>query len=190
MQDTSEVQLTHPLRFIWDILRLTVCHYIWLVNLHIASPTSCSQRAHQIPHHPKAPELCHRHVCISSIYSCILVVQFLRVKVAYKVKVKVTQSCPALCNPIDCSPWNSLGQNTGVGSLYILQGIFLTQGLNQGLLHCRWILYQLSHQGSYKCNSVNYLKEFENMISQLQIGNLSVTLSRTIFTSRGKKILG
>ena len=43
------------------------------------------------------------------------------------------------------SPWNSPGQNTGVGSLSLLQGIFTTQGLNPGLLHCRWILYQLSH---------------------------------------------
>ena len=46
------------------------------------------------------------------------------------------------------SPWNSPGQNTGVGSLSLLQGIFPTQGLNPGLLHCRWILYQLSHKGS------------------------------------------
>ena len=45
------------------------------------------------------------------------------------------------------SPWNSLGQNTGVGGLSLLQGIFLTQGSNPGLLHCRWILYQLSHKG-------------------------------------------
>ena len=45
------------------------------------------------------------------------------------------------------SPWNSLGQNTGVGSLSLLQGIFLTQGLKPGLQHCRWILYQLSHKG-------------------------------------------
>ena len=46
------------------------------------------------------------------------------------------------------SPWNSPGQNTGVGSLSLLQEIFLTQGLNSGLLYCRWILYQLSHQGN------------------------------------------
>ena len=39
-------------------------------------------------------------------------------------------------------------KNTGVGSLYLLQGIFLTQELNQGLLHCRRILYQLSYQES------------------------------------------
>ena len=44
-------------------------------------------------------------------------------------------------------PWNSPGQNTGVGSLSLLQGIFLTQESNWGLLHCRWILYQLSYQG-------------------------------------------
>ena len=46
------------------------------------------------------------------------------------------------------SPWNSPGQNTGVGSLSLLQGIFSTQGSNPGLPHCRWILYQLSHKGS------------------------------------------
>ena len=46
------------------------------------------------------------------------------------------------------SPWNSPGQNTGVGSLSLLQGIFPIQESNQGLLHCRQILYQLSHQGS------------------------------------------
>ena len=47
-------------------------------------------------------------------------------------------------------PWNSPGQNTGVGSLSFLQWIFLTQGLNPGLPHCRQILYQLSHKGSPK----------------------------------------
>ena len=46
------------------------------------------------------------------------------------------------------SPWNSLGQNTGVDSCFFLQGIFPTQELNWGLLHCRLILYQLSYQGS------------------------------------------
>ena len=46
------------------------------------------------------------------------------------------------------SPWNSLGQNTGVGSLSLLQGIFPTQGSNPGLPHCRQILYQLSYKGS------------------------------------------
>ena len=47
-----------------------------------------------------------------------------------KVKVKVAQLCPNLC---DCSPWNSSGQNTGVGCHALLQGIFPTQGSNPGL---------------------------------------------------------
>ena len=46
-------------------------------------------------------------------------------------------------------------KNTRVGSLSLLQWIFLTQELNWGLLHCRWILYQQSYQGStiLMCNS-------------------------------------
>ena len=49
---------------------------------------------------------------------------------------------------MDSSLWNSAGQNTGVGSLSLLQGIFPTQGSNPDLLLCRRILYQLSHKGS------------------------------------------
>ena len=102
-----------------------------------------------------------------------------------KVKVKVAQSCPTLCDPIQSMefsrpeywsgwPFHSPGdlpspgiepgsptlqadslpaepqgkpKNTGVGSLSLLQRIFPTQESNQGLLHCRRILYQLSYQG-------------------------------------------
>ena len=46
------------------------------------------------------------------------------------------------------SLWNSLGQNTGVGRLSLLQGIFPTQGSNPGLPHFKQILYKLSHKGS------------------------------------------
>ena len=60
-----------------------------------------------------------------------------------------------LCNPTDCSSTgsflcalNSPGKNSGVGSHSLFQGISPTQGWNQGLLHCRRILYSLSHQGS------------------------------------------
>ena len=64
------------------------------------------------------------------------------------------QSCPTLCDPMDCSPAGSSvhgilqARITGVGCHFLLQGIFPTQGSNLGLLHCRWILYQLSQQGS------------------------------------------
>ena len=118
------------------------------------------------------------------------------------MKVNVTQSCPTLWPHGLYSPWNSPGQNTGVGSLSLLQGnlpnprieprspalwvdslpaepqgkptntgvgslsllqwIFLTQELNRGLLHCRWILYQLGYQGRFLnhsrlCNSQKFL---------------------------------
>ena len=46
------------------------------------------------------------------------------------------------------SLWNSLDQNTGVGSLFLLQGIVPIQGSNPGLTHYRRILYQLSHKGN------------------------------------------
>ena len=46
------------------------------------------------------------------------------------------------------SPWNSPGQNTGVGSRFLLQGVFPTQGSNPDHPHCKRILHQLSHQGS------------------------------------------
>ena len=49
-----------------------------------------------------------------------------------------------LCN--SNSPWNSPGQNTGVGRCSLLQEVFPTQGSNPDLPHCRWILYQLSHR--------------------------------------------
>ena len=53
--------------------------------------------------------------------------------------------------------WNSLGRNTGVGRHALHQGIFLTQGLNLCLLHCRWSLYPLSLLGSllFVCNINN-----------------------------------
>ena len=68
-----------------------------------------------------------------------------------KVKVLITQSCPILCDPTDCSclyTQSSSGKNAAVGWHALLQGIFLTQGLNPGLLHCRQILYCLSHKRS------------------------------------------
>ena len=70
-----------------------------------------------------------------------------------KMKMKVTHSCPTLCDPMDCSPWNSPGQKTGVGSLSLLQRIFPTQGLNTGLPHCTWVLYQLGHHRGSPENS-------------------------------------
>ena len=69
-------------------------------------------------------------------------------------EVLVTQLCPTLCDPMDCSPPGSSvheifqAKDTGVDCHFLLQGIFPTQGLNPGLLHCRLILYRLSYKGS------------------------------------------
>ena len=66
------------------------------------------------------------------------------------IKVLVSELCLTLCYCMDCSfcQWNSPGKNTEVDSHSLPQGIFPTQGSNLCLLHCKWILYSLSHQGS------------------------------------------
>ena len=69
-----------------------------------------------------------------------------------KVKVLVAQSCSTLCDPTDCSPPGSSvhgilqARTLEWGSHFLLQGVFPTQGLNLGLLHCKQILYLLSYQ--------------------------------------------
>ena len=72
----------------------------------------------------------------------------------YAVLCLVAQSYPTLCGSMDCnlpgfsSHRNSPDKNTGVGYHAFFQGIFPTQGWNPSLLHCRQILYCLSHQES------------------------------------------
>ena len=62
----------------------------------------------------------------------------------------VAQLCPTLCNPTRLlGPWKSPDKNTGVGCHSLFQGIFLIRGWNRGFLHCRQILYRLSHLGKY-----------------------------------------
>ena len=99
----------------------------------------------------------------------------------------VTQSCPTLCNPMDCSPprllcpWNSPGKSTGVGCHFLLQGIFLTQGSNLGLLHCR-ILYQQSYQGSPQSSiqSLNHVWFFVTPWTAAGQASLSITNSQSL----------
>ena len=70
----------------------------------------------------------------------------IQIKENYQVKVKVVFD--SLRPHGLYTPWNSPGQNTGVGSFSLLQGIFPTQGTKSGLPHCRQVLYQLNHKGS------------------------------------------
>ena len=77
-----------------------------------------------------------------------------RTRALQQETAKVAQLCPSFSDPMDCSlPGSSIhrispDQTTGVCSGSLLQGIFPTQELNWGLLHCRWILYQRSYQAS------------------------------------------
>ena len=70
----------------------------------------------------------------------------------FSTSLKWSESCSVLSDSLWphglCSPWNSPGQNSRVGSLSLLHGIFPTQGSNPVLPHCGWILYQLSYKGS------------------------------------------
>ena len=81
--------------------------------------------------------------------------------------------------------WDSPGNNTGMGCLFLLQGIFLTQELNPGLLHYRQILYHLSHQGTwegsvvrggYKRVRCGYLWWRKCCLDYVRVSILAVTL--------------
>ena len=84
----------------------------------------------------------HTRVCVYICIKCCAVLCL------------VAQLNLTLCDPMDCSlPGSSVhgdspSKNNGVGCHTLLQGIFQTQGLNPGLLHCRQIMYSLSHKGS------------------------------------------
>ena len=80
----------------------------------------------------------------------------------------VTQSCPAVCNPTDCSPpgfsvhGDSPGKNTGVGCHFLFQGIFPTQGLNPGLPHCQRKDSLLSEPPGKPCIPFTFSYTFNN----------------------------
>ena len=86
---------------------------------------------------------------------------------------KSLQLCPTLCNPMDYSlPGSSIhgdspGKNTDVGFHALLQGIFLTQGSNSGLPHCRWILLPSEPPGKPKNTGVGSLSILQrNFLTQ------------------------
>ena len=90
----------------------------------------------------------HCSYCVLVAFTCIISL----ITIPYCGGL-VAQSCPILCDPMDCIPlgssvWDFPGKNTGVGCHLLLQGNFVTQGSNWGLLHCRQILYWLNHHGS------------------------------------------
>ena len=117
------------------------CGEEWKYSKHGESHGQRSLEGYSPPGHKKSDtteQLALSHALCTNV-----------VLVTTHCEVKVPQLRPTLCDPHGlCGSRNSLGQDTGVGSLFPLQGIFPTQGMNPGLLHCRFILYQLSHKGS------------------------------------------
>ena len=69
-------------------------------------------------------------------------------------------------------PWDSPGENTVMGCHFLFQGIFLMQGSNQGLLHCRQMLYPLNHQGSPFAYKV-YINSWSSGPTTSKYGNLN-----------------
>ena len=92
----------------------------------------------------------HGGLCISRKELCVESLSFQNTSTS--VLCLVTQLCPTLCDPMDCSLLGLFvhrdfpGKYTGVGCHALLQGIFPTQESNPGLPYCRQILYYLSHQ--------------------------------------------
>ena len=107
----------------------------------------------------KLKESCRVCVCVCVCVCVFGVCVFCVCVCVVCAPVLIAQSCPTHCSSTDSSPPGSVHgivqalssrtlHSAGVGSHSLLQGIFLTQGLNPSLLHSRQILYCLSHQGS------------------------------------------
>ena len=90
------------------------------------------------------------------------------------------------------SPWNLLGQNTGVGSLSLLQWIFRAQESNQGLPHCRRILYQLSYERSpiWLYQSNRFLVEDSSAWSDAKSGQWGISIRYCLFVCLATLSLG
>ena len=107
------------------------CWKSWLLMAHTWDPPLGMEFSRRV--------LCHPRICPFSCSSDRLI------RGTHDKLIRCTKHCPL---KVTHSCWNSPGQNIRVGSLFLLQGIFPTQGWNPGLPHCRRLLYQLSHQGS------------------------------------------
>ena len=96
------------------------------------------------------------HKIIHEVYIKHIYIYYIYIRIVFNLGVLKfalwSETCSVMSNSLRphglYSPWNSPGQNTGVGSLSLLQGIFPSQGSKPGLLQCRQILDQLSHKGS------------------------------------------
>ena len=120
------------------------CYEVFSSVQFICSVVSDSLRPHGLQHTrlpcPSPTPGAHSHSCLSSQW-CHPTISSSVIPFSSRSVVSDSWRPHGLY-----SPWNSPGQNTGVGSRSLLQGIFPTEGSNPGLPHCRQILYQLSHK--------------------------------------------
>ena len=98
--------------------------------------------------------------------------------VSYSLRLHRLQPARLLC------PWDSPGKNTGEGCHALLQGIFPIQGKNTGLLHCRQILYHLSHQGSMVGDSEERRKRFmRDALVRILVSFMGLHIPTSLFSS-------
>ena len=87
-------------------------------------------------------------------------------------------------------PWNFPVKNTGVGSHSLLEGIFLTQGSNLGLLHCKQLLYHPSHQESIILNRISieiWTIKATLMRAQMEMRNMFDTGGKVFLVIKWKR---
>ena len=147
------------------------------------NPSHCFSASRGCPHSLTSALTLGLHITRTSVsiitspplglrfYCCI----FPLLKKKKKLKVSVTQWCPTLCGPLDC-PWNSPGKNTEVGSHYFSKGSSWPGIDLNDLLHCRQIIYHLSHH--YKGRPT--IKTLAITLGlPVNLGNLSIFRSLT-----------
>ena len=140
---------------------------LWAADYHLYSCISCFiSRLNYLSRSTQVPWLPLEHLHNFPPKPNKLAAQELQLQ---SVCVLVVQSCPTLCDPMDCSqPGSSVHGIFQARTLELVaipfSRIFLTQGSNLGLLHCRQILYHLSHLGSMSK---------ENFINKKSLTNIS-----------------
>ena len=128
--------------------------YIYTHIPYLLNPFLCWWKFRLFPHLGYCKQFCNEHwsACILSDHDFLWIyVQEWDCRIM--VVVVLSLSGTKYCNPMHPTrrlcPWDFAGINSGVGCISFSRGSSMTQGWNLGLLHCRWILYWLSHQGNH-----------------------------------------